>query len=169
MDTKLMLNKNILLIGFMGSGKSSVGRALSKRVGKFFLDTDILIESSENRFIKNIFEIEGEEYFRSLELKCASWLKNSVQNSVISCGGGFIYVEKHLKLSDIGEVIYLNVEFEEIVKRLSGVEIDKRPLFKDSLKAKELYDNRVALYKSVATKIVDGSNSVDEVIEEILR
>ncbi|NWF66519.1 MAG: shikimate kinase [Campylobacterales bacterium] len=162
------MNKNILLIGFMGCGKSTVGRALSKRVGKYFLDTDNLIESSENKYIKNIFELYGENHFRNLELECANWLKSSVKSSVISCGGGFIYVEKYIKLSEIGDVIYLDVDFEQIVKRLSGAEIDKRPLFKDNSKARELYEHRVALYKSVATKIVDGSKTVDEVIEQIL-
>ena len=65
---------NITLIGFMGSGKSSVGRALAREKGMFFVDTDALIESFEGVKIRDIFALKGEAYFRELEKKCFDWL-----------------------------------------------------------------------------------------------
>ncbi len=82
--------KNIILIGFMGVGKGTVARALAKESDIFAIDSDDLIESLENRKIKEIFEVEGEKYFRKLEAKTAKWLEKSVKNSIISMEEAFI-------------------------------------------------------------------------------
>ena len=81
--------KNIVLIGFMGVGKGSVARETLKHSNYMAIDTDDLIESMENRKIKSIFENDGEAYFRKLEKNIAKWLENSVNDTLISTGGGF--------------------------------------------------------------------------------
>ena len=90
--------KNIILIGFMGVGKGSVAREVIKHSDYIAIDTDDLIESMENKTIKKVFEQSGEEHFRSLEKKLASWLESSVENTLISTGGGF-YKQKLIKSS----------------------------------------------------------------------
>ena len=99
-----MRKNNIILIGFMGVGKGTVARALVKKSNMFAIDTDDLIESMENRKIKKIFEMEGEPYFRALEKKTALWLQKSVNNTIISTGGGFY---KQENINKIGKVVYL--------------------------------------------------------------
>ena len=88
-----MKKNNIILIGFMGVGKGTVARALVSASDYYAIDTDDLIESMENRKIKKIFADEGEPYFRNLEKKTAIWLEKSVDNTIISTGGGFFKQE----------------------------------------------------------------------------
>lgn len=92
--------KNVILIGFMGVGKGSIAREVAKNSHYMTMDTDDLIESMENKKIKNIFEEEGEEYFRGLEKKVALWLEKSVTNTLISTGGGFYKQKKYQKNSN---------------------------------------------------------------------
>jgi shikimate kinase len=163
---------NIILIGFMGVGKGTIARALFKEGGIYAIDTDDMIESLENRKIKEIFEKEGEAYFRDLEKKSAKWLEKSVRNSVISTGGGF-YKVKNLK--KIGRVILLDAPFEYIYKQIlahpnAKRKLEKRPLFQDIKKAKALYETRIPLYKEVADIIISIENKKPkEIAKEILK
>ena len=75
---------NIILTGFMGSGKSTIGRILAKKLDTYFLDTDSLIETFENKSISEIFKSEGEERFREMERYCFNWIKKDVRNTIIS-------------------------------------------------------------------------------------
>ena len=138
----------------MGSGKSSVGRVLAKELNTYFIDTDNLIENFENKTIPEIFEKEGEEAFRAKERYCFNWIKNSVKNTIISVGGGFPVFVPEIK--EAGAVIYLKVPFEEILKRMSKEEIQKRPLFHDIQKAKELYLKRDKIYEKLADFIIEN-------------
>lgn len=150
----------------MGSGKSTIGRVLAKKLNTYFIDTDNLIENFENRSIKEIFEKEGEEVFRQKEKECFEWIKKDVRNTIISVGGGFPVFVPEIK--EAGVVIYLKVEFEEIVKRLSREEIDKRPLFQNLKSAKELFDKRDLIYSQLADIIIRNEN-LDETIKTILK
>jgi len=96
------MKKNIILIGFMGVGKGTTARAYASKYKCFNIDTDDLIESKENCKIKNIFDEKGEKYFRGLEQECANWIENSVDESLISCGGGFFKVKN---LKELGTVV----------------------------------------------------------------
>ncbi len=161
--------KNIILIGFMGVGKGTVARAFAKKYEAFYaIDTDDLIESLENRKIKKIFADEGEPYFRALEKKTAKWLARSVQNAVISTGGGFY---KQKKLHDIGTVVLLESSFEAILARIQAHpnakrKLAKRPLFASPEQAKELYDIREKAYREVADIVVNVENRTAEAIAE---
>lgn len=150
----------------MGSGKSSVGRLLAKKINKYFIDTDALIEHSENQSIDDIFKSRGESYFRELEKNTFNWLVN-VDNAVISTGGGLpIYIDN---LKRVGEVIYLKIPFEEILKRLNQSEITKRPLFQNIENARELYYKRDEIYLQKADFVINADMKIDDVIFEILK
>ncbi len=165
-------NKNIVFIGFMGVGKGTIARALIKETKRFGLDTDDLIESMENRKIKEIFAADGEAYFRKLEKKTAKWLQKNVKNAVISTGGGFFKVDN---LEKIGTVIYLRSSFEGILTRLkthekADLKLAKRPLLSDEEKAKVLFEERAPLYEKKADIIIDVEDrSVQEIAADIIK
>lgn len=158
---------NIVLIGFMGSGKSSLGRALAKAKDMYFVDTDALIESFEGRKIRDIFSFYGENHFRSLEQHCFEWLKNSVSNTIISTGGGMPTIVD--SFGEIGKSVYLKVDFETLLERLKAEEFDKRPLFQDIEFARKIFESREPIYASKADYIVDANKSFGEVLKEILK
>jgi len=164
--------KNIILIGFMGVGKGSVAREVIKNSKYMAIDTDDLIESMENRRIKTIFEKDGEEYFRKLEKNVSRWLEKSVQNTLISTGGGF-YKQSNIK--NIGIIVLLDSPFDAIIKRIkehpnAARKLKKRPLLADLEKAKELYDIRRPEYLKLADIIVNVSaKSVKECSLELLK
>ena len=138
---------------------------------QYVIDTDDLIESMENRAIKKIFAVDGEAYFRNLEKKTALWLESSVENTIISTGGGF-YRQENLK--NIGTVIYLKSSFDGILKRIKKApnaknKLKKRPLLQNKKEAMKLYDTRVKEYERVADIIVDVENrDLKLIVKEIL-
>lgn len=150
----------------MGSGKSSIGRLLAKNRDKYFLDTDAIIENAEGQSILSIFEKHSESYFRMLEEKTVSWLKSSVKNAVISTGGGMLVYCQELK--DVGKIIYLKVPFETILSRMNKSELEKRPLFKDEKKAKQMYDERDSIYEEKADLIVDANADMKTVLSRVI-
>jgi len=156
---------NIVLIGFMGSGKSSVGRRLAKDNKAYFLDTDAMIESAEGKEISKIFEEEGEEYFRFLERTTARWLKNNVNEAVISTGGGMLVYCEELK--EVGRVVYLKVPFKTILSRMNKEELEKRPLFKDAQKAEKIYNERNSIYEKRADITIDADAKPEDVLNRI--
>ena len=119
--------KNIVLIGFMGSGKTTIGKALEEKTDMAFVDTDELIEAYEGCKISNIFADKGETYFRRLENETLKNLLASTDNKVISTGGGIVINQANIPLlKQLGKVFYLRIKPETVVERLEG---DKtRPL-----------------------------------------
>ena len=164
--------KNIIFIGFMGVGKGSVAREVIKHSEYIAIDTDDLIESMVNKRVKKIFEDEGENHFRNLEIDVANWLENSVQNTLISTGGGF-YKVKNLK--KIGIIVLLDSPFDAIIKRIkehpnAKKKLKKRPLLSDLKAAKELYEQRRPEYLELADIVVDVTDkSAVDCTKEILK
>ena len=156
---------NIVLIGFMGSGKSSVGRVLAKQKGMYFIDTDSLIESSEGRKIRDVFAENGEGYFRELEKKTFSWLSSCVDNAVVSTGGGMPTVIDSFE--KLGKTVYLKVDFETLLERLKAEEFDKRPLFADVEFAKKIFEIREPIYTQKSELIVDANMEFESVLKEV--
>jgi len=149
----------------MGSGKSSVARAYAKTSNTYFLDTDAMIESAQNRSIEEIFQTEGEAYFRDLEKELVAWLKDNVSNAIISTGGGMLaHCEE---LSALGHMVYLKVPFLSIMSRMSPDELAKRPLFKDKEKAERIYEERNSMYEQKAEIIIDADCDVKEVVSRL--
>ena len=165
-------NKEAGMVGinshFREDGKEEVG--INSHF-QYVIDTDDLIESMENRAIKKIFAVDGEAYFRNLEKKTALWLESSVDNTIISTGGGF-YKQENLK--NIGTVIYLKSSFDGILKRIKKApnaknKLKKRPLLQNKKEAMKLYDTRVKEYERVADIIVDVENrDLKLIVKEIL-
>ena len=155
----------------MGVGKGTIARSLIQKTKCMGLDTDDIIESMENRKIKDIFASDGEAYFRKCEKKTAKWLEKSVKNAVISTGGGFFKVDN---LEKIGTVIYLKSSFEGILKRLqehenANLKLAKRPLLSDLKKAKALFDERSPLYEAKADIIIDvEERKIKEIVKDII-
>ena len=141
---------NIFLVGPMGSGKSSLGKKLAKSLNKKFIDTDKEIEKKENKTINEIFEINGEKYFREKEKEFLINIPNNL-NMIIATGGGIINNQENRDKLKENKVIFLNASIERQSKRTS--KSDKRPLLKnvDRLKKlRELYDQRLELYREVS-------------------
>lgn len=152
----------------MGSGKTTLARELAKRTGRYMLDTDLLIEASANMRVGEIFATLGESSFRQMELEVVDWLERSVSNSVIATGGGMPTVSS--KLKNIGEVVYLELEFETIYKRLMvESERSKRPLASSYDELLSCFASRQEIYLQTAHRVCKADNkTVDELCRSIL-
>ena len=163
--------KNIVLIGFMGSGKTTIGKALEKKTDMAFVDTDELIEAYEGCKISNIFADKGETYFRRLENETLKKLVTGTNFKIISTGGGIVINKVNIPLlKQLGKVFYLRIKPETVVERLEG---DKtRPLLigEDKLvKVEQLMTDRKELYEMAADKTIDTDGlSVSEIVGKIL-
>lgn len=161
----------IVLIGFMGTGKTSVGRALSRKLGYRFIDTDVLIEERENMPISLIFKKKGEDYFRKIEHDTVEEVSRS-NNIVIATGGGVIKNGKNMEnLGRKGVIIWLKAESDIILKRVM-TEGGKRPLLDVEEPLKEinkLLTERLPLYRqadvSVDTNYITSEEAAQEIIE----
>lgn len=118
---KIDKNRNIILIGYMGSGKSTVGRKAAKALEYQFLDTDALIEQEEGMTISKLFEEKGEDYFRKKETETIGKLLTEAKGKIIATGGGLPMKEGNAGLlKQLGTVVYLKAETDTLLKRLSG-------------------------------------------------
>lgn len=142
----------IYLIGMPGSGKSSLGKELAKKINYDFIDMDLYIEKQAGMFIDEIFDSYGEEYFRDLERNVLNDF-NNMDNVIIATGGGVIKNKNNKKLMN-GICLYLEVALDELEKRLSKSEIE-RPLLK-KYSVLELYNQRKDLYDYFADYKVDN-------------
>lgn len=165
-----MTSNNIFLIGLMGSGKTTVGRALAKRLGMHFVDSDHEIEARTGATIPLIFEIEGEESFRRREAEVIRDL-TAQQGIVLATGGGAVLDPDNREyLKTRGTVIYLRAGVSSILHRTSN---DKnRPLLQTEdprKKIEELARQREPLYREVAHITIDtGRPNVHSMVQAIL-
>ena len=160
----------LILIGPMASGKSTVGRRLSKRLNLDFIDVDEEVEKSAGVSISWMFDVEGEKKFRERESK---ELINSLNadNCVIATGGGVILAEQNRSLLKKGTVIYLEISIQTQLERT--LNDNNRPLLQKSDDAKqtlkELKEIRDPLFEECANiTIKEGKNSHNEVVDEII-
>ena len=161
---------NIVLIGFMGCGKTTFGKWIANNYNMEFIDTDDYIESKENRKISDIFASDGEEFFRSLETSTIDKLSKSVSNAVISVGGGLPVRECNRAIrKQLGKVIYLETSINELEKRLKND--TKRPLLAGGnvrQKIESLMIARENIYISVADCVIKTDNkSFKQMYEEV--
>lgn len=166
-----MNNESIVLIGFMGSGKTTFGKWIAREHGYTFLDTDDMIEEGQQRSINDIFAKEGEEYFRDLETDMIKSLADRNDKVVISVGGGLPVREVNRELMrHVGKVVYLRTTVDELEKRLKGDM--KRPLLAGGNvreKIISLMDKREALYLDAADIVVDTTGKRFEQIYDIIK
>lgn len=161
---------NIILIGFMGCGKSSVGYRLSYALRQTLIDTDKLIEKKQKMTISEIFETEGEAAFRQMETDCIRYLIENADKQIISTGGGLpMREENHALLKELGTVYYLKVTKEAVYERLKGD--TTRPLLQGEnpeAKIEELLTKRAPIYEACADYVIEVSDkSFEEIIREI--
>jgi len=150
----------------MGSGKSTVGKKLAKKLGWKFIDLDSEIEMQTGKSINEIFDEEGEDTFRKLEKReCEKTAETT--NTVIATGGGIILSDETRKrLQELGEVVYLDVDINTLENRLRD-KMD-RPLLQTEKSLKNIFDERVSFYTQTASLSVDGSNAVEECVQSII-
>jgi shikimate kinase len=161
--------QNIILTGFMGTGKSTVGKKLAARLGRQFLDTDELIEQESGIAIGQIFVEKGEPYFRALEARTIARVC-SARAAVIATGGGAMVSEVNVRtLKDSGTVICLTARPEVILARVQGN--TDRPLLQGGnplAKIQELLRMRTEAYARADMEIDTSQSNADEVVEAVL-
>lgn len=156
---------NIALCGFMGCGKTCIGKELSKLMGIKLVDTDKLIEKEQNKTISQIFAESGETYFRDLEFEICKKV-SKMNNTVISTGGGAMTFQRNVDAIKKGAtVVFLDASFDVICQRVGDA--STRPLFKNKENAKKLYDERKEKYIHAADIIVNGDMSPSKIAAEI--
>ncbi|MFN4227887.1 MAG: shikimate kinase [Candidatus Ratteibacteria bacterium] len=165
------MDKNIVLVGFMGTGKSEVGCLLAEKLKRKFFDTDKIIEEREKDRIARIFQVKGEEYFRNLEEQVIEEV-SKYENCVIATGGGALIREKnYLNLKKNGILICLTATPEEIYKRTLPKK--DRPLLMRSKNVietiKELLEIRKPYYEKADYTIDTTNKKIEAVVDEIIK
>lgn len=159
--------KNIYLVGFMGSGKSTIGRILASHLNMKFVDIDIEVEKSQGLKIREIFEKFGEQYFRELERKkLVEYIGKT--GYVVSTGGG-LGADKHMMelMKQDGKVIWIDASLETILKRCK--DDTERPLLKlPSEELSKLFENRKEVYSLADAKISSDNTPPENLVKEIL-
>ncbi len=162
--------RNIFLIGFMGSGKSTISAYMAKTYGMKMIELDEEIVHYEGMSIPEIFDCKGEAYFREMESKLLKEYATQ-ENQIISCGGGVVLREQNIKvMKETGKVVLLTAEPETILNRVK--DDDNRPLLRGNMNVayiQELLDKRRMLYEEAADIVVKTDHKdVKDICKEIL-
>lgn len=167
----VIMKRNIYLIGFMGTGKSTVGKELARLSGKKFIDMDQALEQLEGMPVSQIFETQGEQYFREKELVLAKKLSRQ-SNRIIATGGGtFLNEEIRELFSNSGLIIQLYTEKDQLVNRLGRT--DRRPLLKGDKSQLEgrvdrLMEERKNTYSGFSIRVDTTNLSPQEAAKKII-
>lgn len=169
MILKLVRTPGIYLVGFMGSGKTTIGRLLADRLGWNFIDLDDDIESEQKTSIAAIFDAEGEERFRVLETDGIRRRTRQIRGGrpmVMALGGGaFMRSENRELLSDHGVVVWLDCPFDTARRRCADG--SARPLARDPEKFRQLYESRRACYALADYRIEIASDDPAAAVDAI--
>jgi shikimate kinase len=166
------MKSNVALIGFMGVGKTVVGKALAKKLNWKFVELDLLIEQKVDKSIPEIFETDGEVVFRQLEIEVTNEVSLE-ENAVIACGGGIVLNQINVdRLRQKSTIVYLTASPAVILKQVLS-DSGERPLLKvvnPALTIRELLRFRKPFYERAADIKIDTSKlSVDAAVEQIIR
>lgn len=165
--------KNIILVGYMGCGKTTVGKTLAELMRYKFTDTDELIEAQEGRSISDIFAKDGEQKFRAMETALLKkMLRDKRRGLVIATGGGMpVREENRPLLKKLGTVVYMRVKSETVYERIKGD--TTRPLLQCENpleRIREMLQNRTPAYEAAAELIIDVDSLTQQAAaEEIIR
>lgn len=159
--------ENIILIGMPGAGKSTCGVLAAKLLLKNFFDTDLLIQSLENKRLQKIINDRGVDAFKKAEE--AAVLSLDIKGTVIATGGSVVYSERSMRhLQSMGRLIYLHLSFEEMQKRITNLST-RGIVLQNGETLKDMYDERLPLYEKYADFIIDcDGNSIDDTVAEIV-
>ena len=162
--------ENVFLIGFMGSGKSTIDSYLAENYGMEIIDMDQLIVEREGMAIPDIFAQKGELYFRDVETNLLIQMQGE-QNKVVSCGGGVVLRDENVQaMKNIGQIVLLDAKPETILERVK--DDDNRPLLRGNKNVQFIRDmmgKRQPKYEAAADLVIhtDGK-SADEICKEII-
>ncbi|HLY99845.1 MAG TPA: shikimate kinase [Candidatus Angelobacter sp.] len=162
-------NRRVFLIGFMGAGKTSAGKAVARRLGWNFCDLDEKIEERQHKKVAAIFAESGEEQFRAMESAALrDLLKEATGEWIIALGGGtFVQSANRAALAEAGAItILLDADLEEIERRCRA-DGATRPLAQDGNKLRELFENRREVYAKAQFRVETTGKAVDAVAAEI--
>jgi shikimate kinase len=161
--------KNIILCGFMGCGKSTIGRKIANKTEKEFVDMDRYIEKKAGMTVSEIFEKYGEEKFRELETEACKELSEK-SGLIIASGGGTLTYQRNIDiLKKSGRIVYIDVKYEMLCKRLKRD--TRRPLLQVENRnavIKELLEKRRPIYEKAASIYVDGNFTSGRVADIVI-
>ncbi len=159
--------RRIFLVGFMGSGKTTVGRLLAEKLGYAFLDLDELLQEQAGFSIPEIFARRGEGAFRDMESRALRALK-AWEDVVVALGGGaFVSEENRREVKRLGVSVWLDCPLEVILKRLEGT--TDRPLYRSPEQMRALLEARLAAYQQADLHVEAGSLTPESIADEIIR
>ncbi len=162
-----MGNHHLYIVGFMGCGKSTVGKILANRLNMLFVDLDHFIEETVGMEIPQIFSEYGEEHFREAESFVLQQVAESPSPAVVATGGGVVLREENREvMKTTGTMVYLHAPAEVLWERASSS--GNRPLAKEFQSFLELWQARLPLYREARIEIDSSANSPEEVAEEVL-
>jgi shikimate kinase len=171
MNARLKRTPGIYLVGFMGSGKSTVGRELARRMGWSFFDLDEEIEAAGKTTISEIFETRGEEEFRRIESAALRRHVDLIERgrpAVVALGGGAFVAEANRRLLlGNGVVVWLDCPWETVERRVG--QASHRPLARDAEKFRKLFDQRRAAYALADVRVEVAGDDPAAAVEAILR
>ena len=165
----MISNKNLVFLGMMGSGKSSIGNLVSKKLDLHFVDIDNLIIESAGMTISEIFEKKGENYFRNLEEKITLKCLKEIKNVISLGGGGFINTKIRKEVLSNHFSFWLNWDELTLIRRIKGSK--KRPLaFKSTdQEIRAIIKNRSKIYSNAQFKINCNKLSKTEIVKKIIK
>ncbi|MBR1931529.1 MAG: shikimate kinase [Lachnospiraceae bacterium] len=157
---------NIVLIGMPGSGKSTVGVVLAKRLGYRFVDSDLVIQERYGKLLHDLIEEHGVDGFWQMENDVNASLK--LNKSVIATGGSAIYGKEAMEhLKSMGKVVYLQLSYEEVDERLGDLNA-RGVTLREGQNLQDLYQERIPLYEKYADVIIDcNGKMLREIVREI--
>ncbi|WP_170348466.1 MULTISPECIES: shikimate kinase [Ruegeria] len=169
-DAGFALHKTVVLVGMMGAGKTAVGRALAARLGVPFLDSDAEIESAANMTIPEIFERDGEPFFRAKESQVIGRLLDEEKGILSTGGGAFLAEQNRTMITERGVSVWLRAELEVLWNRVKHK--DTRPLLRTSdpyATLRGLYEQRVPVYaKADLIAESDGETSIENMVNRVV-
>ena len=164
-----MSKENIVLIGMPGVGKSTVGVILAKVLGYQFIDADLVIQKRENRLLHEIISEEGLDGFLKAEENANVYIAQNEEKSIVATGGSVVYCENAMQeLKKTGRVIYLELEYDQLKKRLGNLK-GRGVVLKDGQDLRGLYEERIPLYEKYADLTVNEKNlDVEQTLQKIV-
>ena len=164
-----MSKENIVLIGMPGVGKSTVGVILAKVLGYQFIDADLVIQKREIRLLHEIISEEGLDGFLKAEENSNVYIAQNEEKSIVATGGSVVDCEKAMQeLKKTGRVIYLELEYDQLKKRLGNLK-GRGVVLKDGQDLRGLYEERIPLYEKYADLTVNEKNlDVEQTLQKIV-
>ena len=164
--TRMSKKDSVILIGMPGAGKSTIGVILAKVMGYKFVDADIVIQQEDGRLLKDIIAEEGVEGFIEIENKINASICD--KKTIIATGGSVVYGTEAMEhYKEIGTIVYLKLQYQELARRLGDIK-NRGVVLKKGQDLKALYDERCPLYEKYADIIVDETGlNVEETLEKV--